>query len=185
MRLGFGSLTCQRYPGDGRSDEELYADALDLAVYAEELGFDSVWTSEHHFLDDGYAPSLLPLCAAIAARTSRVEIGTGVLLIPLHDPIRVAEDAATVDLISGGRLILGLGLGWRAEEFRMFGVPISERVRRTAETIEILRRAWAGRRFSYEGRVFSFDQVQVTPSPAQEAGPPIWLGGNVEPAIRR
>src|SRR5207302_1094735 len=94
-------------------------------------------------------------------------------------------DAATVDLISGGRLILGLGLGWREEEFRMFGVPISERVRRTAETIEIVRRAWTGRRFSYEGRVFSFDQVQVTPSPAQEGGPPIWLGGNVEPAIRR
>src|SRR3954452_18959680 len=128
MRFGFGLLTCQRFPGDLRSDVELYADALDLAGYAEELGFDSVWTSEHHFVDDGYAPSLLPLCAAIAARTSRVEIGTGLLLIPLHEPIGVAQDAARVDLISRGRLILGLGLASRAEDRDWFGVQLGERV---------------------------------------------------------
>ena len=180
MRLGFGSLTCQRYPGDGRSDEELYADALDLAVYAEELGFDSVWTSEHHFLDDGYAPSLLPLCAAIAARTSRVEIGTGVLLIPLHDPIRVAEDAATVDLISGGRLILGLGLGWRAEEFEGFGVSLGERVSRLERAVDVLRRAWAGEPVAAAGT-----EVIVTPRPPRDGGPPIWIGAWAERAVRR
>lgn len=180
MRFGFGLLTCQRFPGDLRSDVELYADALDLAVYAEELGFDSVWTSEHHFVDDGYAPSLLPLCAAIAARTSRVEIGTGLLLIPLHDPIRVAEDAVTVDLISGGRLILGLGLGWRAEEFEGFGVSLAERAHRLERAVAVLRGAWAGEPVASAGT-----EVIVTPRPARQGGPPIWIGAWAERAVRR
>jgi len=180
MRLGFGLITCQRFPSETRSDEELYADGLDLAVYAEELGFDSVWVSEHHFVDDGYLPSLLPMCAAIAARTSRVEIGTGLLLIPLHDPIRVAEDAGAVDLISRGRLILGLGLWWREEEFEGFGVPMDERVRRLEHAIEVLRCAWAGDPVSADGT-----QVIVTPRPGRTGGPPIWIGAGVERAVRR
>jgi len=180
MRLGFGLLTCQRFPGDPRTDEDLYADALDLAVYAEELGFDSVWTSEHHFVDDGYAPSLLPLCAAIAARTTRVEIGTGLLLIPLHDPIRVAEDVATVDLLSRGRLILGLGLGWRAEEFDGFGVSLGERARRLEHAVEVLRGAGAGEPVEGNGA-----DVIVTPRPGRVGGPPIWIGAGVERAVRR
>src|SRR5256885_3744397 len=180
MRFGFGLLTCQRFPGDLRSDVELYADALDLAVYAEELGFDSVWTSEHHFLDDGYAPSLLPLCAAIAARTSRVEIGTGLLLIPLHDPIRVAEDAATVDLISGGRLILGLGLGWRAEEFEGFGVSLTERAQRLERAVAVLRGAWAGEPVASAGT-----EGIVTPRPAPAGRPAGWVGRWAGPGVRR
>jgi alkanesulfonate monooxygenase SsuD/methylene tetrahydromethanopterin reductase-like flavin-dependent oxidoreductase (luciferase family) len=180
MKLGFGLITCQRFPGETRSDEELYADALDLAALAEDLGFDSVWTSEHHFVDDGYLPSLLPMCAAIAARTERVEIGTGLLLIPLHDPIRIAEDAAAVDLLSGGRLILGLGLGWRAEEFEGFGVPIAERARRLERSVEVLRRAWRGASAPARGA-----PVYVTPRPGRPGGPPIWIGAWAEPAVRR
>jgi alkanesulfonate monooxygenase SsuD/methylene tetrahydromethanopterin reductase-like flavin-dependent oxidoreductase (luciferase family) len=180
MELGFGIITCQRYPGDPRSDAELYADALDLAVLAEELGFDSVWVSEHHFVDDGYLPASLPLCAAIAARTTRVRIGTGLLLMPLHDPLRIAEDAAVVDLLSGGRLILGLGLGWREEEFEGFGVPLRDRVRRLEQAVAVLRGAWAGEVVSSVGSA-----VRVTPRPAHPAGPPIWIGAWAEAAVRR
>ena len=180
MRLGFGLITCQHHPGDPRSDEELYADALDLAVLAEELGFDSVWTSEHHFVDDGYMPSLLPMSAAIAARTQRVEIGTGLLLIPLHDPIRIAEDAATVDLISEGRFILGLGLGWREEEFEGFDVSLAERAARLEHAVEVLRGAWRGEAVAGSG-----SEVVVTPRPARQGGPPIWIGAWAERAVRR
>ncbi|MGZ4126140.1 MAG: LLM class flavin-dependent oxidoreductase [Actinomycetota bacterium] len=184
MRLGFGLITCQRYPGDGRSDEEIYAQALDLAALAERSGLDSVWVSEHHFVDDGYLPSLLPMCAAIAARTERVEIGTALLLAPLYEPLRLAEDAAVVDLVSRARLILGLGLGWRAEEFDALGVPLRERVARLEGTIAALRQAWSGELVVGDGDV-SYPDVPVTPRPARPGGPPVWIGALTEPAVRR
>jgi alkanesulfonate monooxygenase SsuD/methylene tetrahydromethanopterin reductase-like flavin-dependent oxidoreductase (luciferase family) len=184
MKLGYGLITCQRYPGDSRSDADLYREAIELAVEAEQLGLDSVWVSEHHFVDDAYMPSLLPVAAAIAARTERVEIGTGLLLAPLHDPLRVAEDAATVDLISGGRLVLGVGLGWRREEFEGFGIPLGDRVRRLVGSITIYREAWS------DGLVHGTEAmpvpgVSVTPKPPRRGGPPIWIGAFAERPVRR
>ena len=184
ISLGFGFITCQRYPGDDRSDVELYAQALDLAVQAERLGLESVWVSEHHFVDDGYLPAMLPLCAAIAARTEQVRIGTGVMLAPLHDPLRLAEDAAVTDLISGGRLILGLGLGWREEEFEGFGVPLSGRVARLVASMDTMRRAWRGE-LAPGGPLQDGPSVAVRPLPAQPGGPPLWIGAASEPAVRR
>jgi alkanesulfonate monooxygenase SsuD/methylene tetrahydromethanopterin reductase-like flavin-dependent oxidoreductase (luciferase family) len=165
VRFGFGLITCQRYPGDPRSDVELYADALELAAETEQLGFDSVWTSEHHFVDDAYVPSVLALCAAIAARTDRVLVGTALLLAPLHEPLRVAEDAAVVDMISGGRLVLGIGLGWREEEFDALHVPIRERVGRLEDSIEVYRQAWRGDLVTGGARV-RYPDVAVRPRPA-------------------
>ena len=182
--LGFGLITCQRYPGDSRTDTELYAEALTLAEDAERLGFDSVWTSEHHFVDDSYLPSVLTLSAAIAARTRRVTIGTGLMLAPLHEPLRVAEDAAVVDLISGGRLVLGVGLGWRAEEFEALGIRIGDRVRRLEDSIAVYRQAWSGELVT-GGEHLSYADVPVRPLPARPGGPPVWIGGLSEPAVRR
>lgn len=183
VAFGFGLITCQRYPGDGRTDVQLYAEALELAMEAERLGFDSVWTSEHHFVDDSYLPSVLPLGAAIAARTERVTIGTALLLAPLHEPLRIAEDAAVVDLISDGRTILGIGLGWRAEEFEGLGIPLAGRAKRLEDTIAVLRQAWSGALVT--GGDPSRKSVPVRPLPARPHGPPIWVGAMSEPAIRR
>jgi len=184
IEVGFGLITCQRYPGDGRTDAELYAEALDLAVLAEDLGFDSVLVSEHHFVDDAYLPALLPLCAAIAARTSRIRIGTALLLAPMYPPLRLAEDAAVVDLISAGRLTLGLGQGWRPEEFEALGIPMRERGPRLEETVSLLRQAWSGTLVT-GGRDLPAPGVRVTPDPPAAGGPPIWIGALREPAVRR
>jgi probable F420-dependent oxidoreductase len=185
VRVGLGLFTGQIPPGSDSTFAHEYRDIVELGRLAETLGFDSIWVSEHHGSSDGYLPSLLPLLAGLATATDRVELGTGVMLTPFHHPLRLAEDAAVVDQLSGGRLILGLGLGWREEEFRMFEVPVKERVRRTSETVEILRKAWTGERFTHRGQVFEFDRVAVTPPPARDGGPPIYLGGFVEDAVRR
>ena len=184
MKTGYGLITCQGHPDDTRSEVERYHDAIEQAVEAERLGFDSVWVSEHHFVDDGYMPSLLPMCAAIAARTSRITIGTAVVLAPFYDPLRLAEDAATVDLISGGRFILGLGQGWRPEEFDAFNVPPQSRARILQDTVITLRQAWSGGTVSGGGRL-SYPHVAVRPKPVAGGGIPIWIGATVERSIRR
>src|SRR5881227_2019763 len=131
VRIGIGLFTGQVPPGSDRTFEREYREVLDLVRLAEALGFDSAWVSEHHGSSDGYLPSLLPMLGAFAAATDRIKLGTGVVLAPFHDPLRLAEDVAVVDQLSVGRLILGLGLGWREEEFRMFGQQPRERLRRT------------------------------------------------------
>ena len=178
MRFGYGLITCQRYPGDPASDVDRYAEALEIAVEAERLGFDSVWTSEHHFADDAYMPSLLPVSAAIAARTERVEIGTGLVLAPLYPPLRLAEDAATVDLLSRGRFVLGLGLGWLDWEFEALGSSLATRGADLEAAITACKQGWSDGLVEAQG-------VSITPKPARPGGPPIWIGAHVEPAVRR
>jgi alkanesulfonate monooxygenase SsuD/methylene tetrahydromethanopterin reductase-like flavin-dependent oxidoreductase (luciferase family) len=184
--MEFGLLYDFRNPPAWRiPSTELYAETLDHVQAAEALGFGVIWVTEHHFIDDGYLPSVLTMAAAIATRTSRVAIGTAVLLPPLHDAIRVAEDAAVVDILSGGRLRLGLGLGYKLEEFEALGIPRKHRPSRLEEGVEVIKRAWAPGPSSFAGRHYRFDGLDVTPKPVQEPRPAIWLAGRVEASVRR
>jgi len=185
LELGLGILTGQALTDDPRTIAEEYRKTVDLATVAESVGFDSVWLSEHHGAHDGYFPSLFPVLAAIAGRTTRLRLGTAVLIPALHNPLRLAEDAAVVDLLSEGRLIVGLGLGWRSREFRDTGVEAAKRVGMTVDTIELLRLLWRGEPVSFEGRVHRFDGSLALPTPYHPGGPPILLAGSSERPIRR
>ena len=183
LKIGVGLFTGQIPPGSARTFHQEYSEMLDLVRLIEEVGLDAAWVSEHHFAADGYLPSLVPMLAAFAAVTERIELGTGVVLAPFHDPIRLAEDFAIVDQLSNGRVVTGFGIAWREEEFREFNIPVSERVGRTKELVEVLRLAWNEERFDFTGKYFNYEGVAVTPKPARV--PPILVGGFVDSAIKR
>ncbi|HJP41238.1 MAG TPA: LLM class flavin-dependent oxidoreductase [Dehalococcoidia bacterium] len=184
--IEFGLIYDFRNPPEWETPAaELYAETLDHIQAAEAIGFPIAWLTEHHFIDDSYLPSCLAMAAAVAARTKSITIGTAVLLLPLHDPIRVAEDGAVVDAISGGRLRLGVGLGYKGEEFGSFGINLKHRPRRMDEGIEVIRKAWSEGPSSFAGRHFNFSDISVTPKPVQKPLPEIWVAGRSEPAVRR
>lgn len=183
FKIAVGLFTGQIQAGSSRTFNQEYRDMIELARLTEEAGLDGAWVSEHHFAEDGYLPSLMPMLAAFAAVTERIELGTGVVLAPFHDPIRLAEDFAVVDQISSGRVVCGLGIGWREEEFRAFGISTSSRARRLTEIVDVLRLAWNEERFDYDGKYYSYSGAAVTPKPARV--PPILIGGFVDDAIRR
>ena len=184
MKFGVGLFSMQTHKDLDCRHVDLYRNSLEHVRLAEAVNFDSVWLSEHHFLEDGYCSSPLGMAAAMAAVTERVRIGTGALILTLHNPVRVAEDSATVDLISGGRFDLGVAIGYRKEEFEGFGVPVTQRPSRIEEGIEIIEKCWEDGPFSYEGKRFSFSNIDVTPKPVQRPIP-IYIGGFEEPAVRR
>jgi probable F420-dependent oxidoreductase len=168
-----------------QAPDRLYAETLDQIAWSENHGFEDVWLSEHHFIEDGYLPSILPMAAAIAARTKRIRISSGVLLMPFHNPARLAEDIAVVDVISGGRFELGVGVGFKHEEFDGFGVPFKERGARTNQSLEIIRHLLSGENVTFKSEYFEFKNIRVTPEPIQKPHPPIWLGGFTSAALRR
>jgi alkanesulfonate monooxygenase SsuD/methylene tetrahydromethanopterin reductase-like flavin-dependent oxidoreductase (luciferase family) len=186
MTLRFGLLWPFRNPEWARVPwAELYRSHLDLVVDSEQMGFDDAWLTEHHFTDDGYSPSLLPIGAAIAARTRRIRIGTFLLLLPLHNPVRVAEDTATLDLISGGRFDLGVGLGYRVGEFDDQGIPARERAGRMQESLTIVRELLSGEAVTIDGKYNTLRDIRISPPALQRPHPPIWVGGTVPKSIER
>jgi alkanesulfonate monooxygenase SsuD/methylene tetrahydromethanopterin reductase-like flavin-dependent oxidoreductase (luciferase family) len=167
-------------PIGGTTMTERYRAALDMVEWADEHGFVMAILSEHHGAEDGYLPSPLIMAAAVAARTKTIRIEIAAIVASFHDPLRLAEDAAVVDLISGGRLDLVVANGYVGREFTMFDRPQSERAVRVKEAVQTLREAWTGEPFEYRGRT-----VRVTPKPHQDGGPQLLLGGSSEPAARR
>ncbi len=151
---------------------------------AEASGFDSIWLGEHHNNPILHPAPLIGL-AAVASRTRRIQLGTGVLLLPLYHPMMVAEEGAMVDMISGGRLILGIGAGYAPEEFAAFGYSLKERGGRLEESAALLHRLWTEENVTHRGNYYRLDNATVAPRPVQRPRPPIWFGAWAEPAIRR
>jgi alkanesulfonate monooxygenase SsuD/methylene tetrahydromethanopterin reductase-like flavin-dependent oxidoreductase (luciferase family) len=166
-------------------DASLYSQIIDQISWLDTKDFYGVTFAEHHFTQDGQLPSLLPAAAAVATRTKRLRIGTNIFVLPLHHPVRVAEDAAVVDILSAGRFDLGVAAGYREGEFAGFGLKISERAGRLEEGIEIIKKCWTETEFDYDGRYYKLAKVRVTPKPVQKPGPRITLGASSEAAARR
>jgi len=184
--MQFGLLYDFRNPPPANMPSaRLYAETFEQIRAVEELGWDSVWVTEHHFTDDGYLPSVDIAASAIAVQTERVKIGHSVLLLPLHHPIEVAENGAVLDIISNGRYIFGPGLGYKLDEFATFGVNRRHRPSRMDESMEIIHRAWGDEPFSFKGRHFQVENISVTPKPVQRPRPPIIMAARSEPALRR
>ncbi len=171
---------------EGSAQADRYEQALDQACLADELGFDSVWLTEHHFSRHGIVSDSLTVLGHLAARTERVRLGTAVSVLPLHNPVRFAETAATVDQLSRGRLDLGIGRGYQPGEFRGFGVDIAEKYERFDEAVDVLRRVWSvDGPVSYHGRYFRFEDAAPQPRPFQQPHPPIWVATDSPDGLAR
>ncbi len=166
-----------RSPECGAPTAALYASALQMCQWADRLGLNCVGLGEHHGSDDGYLPSPIPFAGAIAGCTQRITIRPNVLLAPLYDPVKLAEDLSVLQWLSNSRLQVVIGAGYRPFEFQMFGTRREERKQGYLEAFEVLRRAWSGETFEYRGRI-----VKVTPQPP--VAPPLLLGGS-HPAVAR
>jgi probable F420-dependent oxidoreductase len=184
MRYGV-IFSCQDPEDSPIGHPAVYESALACAVAAEEQGYDWINVTEHHVAADGYLPALFVLLAAMAAQTERIRLSTGMLILTLHNPLRIAEEAAVLDIISGGRLTLGVAAGYREVEFQAMQVDYRTRGKRFVESLELMRLAWTGEPFTFEGEIFQVPEVVVRPVPIQRPGIPLWLGGTTEVALRR
>ena len=184
LRIGV-SYDFRNPVNSGVSDAHLYAEILEQVKWLDQIGADMVWFTEHHFVEDGYLPSWVPVAGAMAAVTSHVRFGTDICLMPFNHPIRLAEDLAVLDNISGGRVDIGLGMGYAPHEFRGFGFSPSRRVSLMNEGIEVLQQCFTGERFSYHGKRYQFEDVIIKPGYVQKGGPPIWLAAMSEPGALR
>src|SRR2546422_1176997 len=161
-----------------------YKDALEEVVRAEDLGFASVWMEEHHSVVNHYWPSPLPVLAGFATRTSRVILGTDILVAPFYHPARLAEDAALIDVMSGGRFVLGVAIGYKPDEFALYGAELEKRGARFEEQLAIIKGLWTGDAIAFKGRYYQVEGT-LEPKPVAKPHPPIWIGGWGDITLRR
>jgi len=182
MRLGMFNLT--QYDRSVPATE-VWSSVSEFGRLVDEGGFDSLWVGEHHVTAEDQYLQNIPVLAALASETENVDIGAGALLLPLHNPVHVAELTATLDVMSDGRFQLTCGLGYRDEEFDVFGVDKSDRVGRLVEGIQLIRQLWTEDHVTYDGSHFSVSDVTINPKPMQSPHPPILVGGYVDAAAKR
>ncbi|NYD68100.1 LLM class flavin-dependent oxidoreductase [Agromyces atrinae] len=185
IEVGLGVFSGEWHEGTGLDHRQTLVESIEQVRYAEEVGLDSVWVSEHHFHDAHFVGSLAAYCGAMVQATERITVGYGLALAPLHDPIRMAEDAAFLDTLSGGRFVMGIGLGYRDIEFEGFETTSKNRVGRTVELVDICRQAWTGETIEHVGKHFTRTGLRVSPVPVTPGGPPIMMGGHHPNAIDR
>lgn len=161
-----------------------YREALEEVTKAEELGFESVWMEEHHAVTNHYWPSPLTVLAGFATRTSRMTLGTDIIVAAFHHPVRLAEDAAMVDVISGGRLVVGIAIGYKPDEFALYGVPLEKRGARFEEQLAIMTGLWTQERVQFKGAFYELEG-RLEPKPVQRPHPPVWIGGWGDITLRR
>jgi alkanesulfonate monooxygenase SsuD/methylene tetrahydromethanopterin reductase-like flavin-dependent oxidoreductase (luciferase family) len=185
--MRFGLFGGAKSAGGGPSgDSTGYTQFIDYVALAEELGYESLFVVEHHFTGVGQVSASLNLLSYLAARTTRMRLGTAVVVLPWHNPVLLAEQVATLDLLSGGRFDFGVGKGYREGEFAGFCIPPEEAAERFDEAMAVLRAAWASNgRFSHHGKRWHFANVVVEPRPLQQPHPPLWMGAGSFESIRR
>ncbi len=183
--MKFGIYSSIANPPRGEDLDRCVDQVIAEAQHAEASGFDSCFFGEHHQDKDGFLPSPLIVATAVAAQTHTLNVGTSVILLPLHHPVHVAEDVTTLDIVSKGRIILGVGVGYQASDFRAVGLPMADRAARFEEGVEIIRKCWTGEPFSFHGNHFTLEDVQILPKPFQNPSPPLWIGASVPSAVRR
>ena len=186
--MNFGTFLLMQSPS-ARSSQEIFTRGVEIAQAAETLGFRNVWLAEHHFSTYGYLSRPVQLATYIAAKTTRLRVGTAVIVVPLHHPLVVAEEIATLDLLAGGRVDIGLGRGYQHYEFERFGLELSTSRARWEEAVDVILKALEGTPFSYDGKFFKIPETTVFPQPVQRPRPPIWITAqspdSVEGAVRR
>jgi alkanesulfonate monooxygenase SsuD/methylene tetrahydromethanopterin reductase-like flavin-dependent oxidoreductase (luciferase family) len=184
--LRLGAVYDFRNPPEcGMKTPDFYAAIMEQVTWLDGLGIDLIWFTEHHFVDDGYLPSWIPVASAMAARTKHARFSCDVCLLPFNHPIRLAEDLAVLDNLSNGRVEIGVGMGYAPHEFRGFGLPVSRRLSLTDEGLAVLRHAFTGEQFSFHGKRYDFTDVKITPGYVQPGGPPLWVAALAEPGAAR
>ncbi len=180
--MDFGTFLLLQSP-TAQDHGAVFARGVEIAQTADRLGFDSIWCAEHHFSTYGYLSRPLMFATHLAARTDRIRVGSAVVVLPLHHPLIVAEEIATADILSGGRLDVGLGRGYQPYEFARLGATLDESRARFEEAVDILLKAFTGEPFSYHGAFYNFDETSVFPVPIQRPRPPIWVVGQSTESI--